>query len=100
MRLREPTAEHGADRRFTACEQALLLHGKVGLRRVTDQPHQRIVADRLGQLYEAKGNREKAAHYYAKFVDLWKDADPELQPRVAEAKARLARLGGERNTKP
>ncbi len=49
--------------------------------------------ERLGSLYEAKGNAQKAAEHYAKFVELWKNADPELQPRVAEAKARLAKLG-------
>lgn len=48
---------------------------------------------RLGELYEAKGDREKAAGYYTKFVELWKDADPELQPKVQEARRRLARLG-------
>ena len=51
---------------------------------------------RLAELYDAKGDREKAASYYSKFIDLWKDADPELQPKVAEAKARLARSSGER----
>jgi eukaryotic-like serine/threonine-protein kinase len=47
---------------------------------------------RLGELWDAKGDRAKAASYYAKFIDLWKDADPELQPKVAEARKRLARL--------
>jgi hypothetical protein len=47
---------------------------------------------RLGELWEAKGNREKAAHYYALFIDLWKNADADLQPKVAEARKRLARL--------
>jgi tetratricopeptide (TPR) repeat protein len=47
---------------------------------------------RLGELYEAKGDRAKAAAYYQKFVDLWKDADPELQPQVAEIRQRLSRL--------
>ena len=47
---------------------------------------------RLGELYEAKGDREKAASNYMKFVELWKDADPELQPKVAEVRRRLARL--------
>lgn len=47
---------------------------------------------RLGELYEAKGDRDKAASYYSRFIALWQDADPELQPKVAEAKARLARL--------
>ena len=47
---------------------------------------------RLGELYEAKGDRQRAASHYAKFVELWKNADPELQPQVAEVKKRLARL--------
>jgi eukaryotic-like serine/threonine-protein kinase len=47
---------------------------------------------RLGELYEAEGDRAKAAAYYQKFVDLWKNADPELQPKVAEVRLRLARL--------
>jgi tetratricopeptide (TPR) repeat protein len=53
---------------------------------------------RLGELYEAKGNRKKAADYYGRFVDLWKDADPELQPGVREVHQRLARLAQERGT--
>jgi tetratricopeptide (TPR) repeat protein len=48
--------------------------------------------ERLGQLYEAMGKSEKAAEHYRAFIDLWKNADPELQPRVADAKRRLARL--------
>ena len=47
---------------------------------------------RLGELWEGKGDRAKAASYYARFVDLWKDADPELQPRIADVRRRLARL--------
>jgi tetratricopeptide (TPR) repeat protein len=44
---------------------------------------------RLGELYEAKGDRQKAASVYTRFVELWKDADPELQPKVAEVRRRL-----------
>ena len=47
---------------------------------------------RLGELWEAKGDRGKAVNYYAKFIDLWKDADPELQPKVTDAKQRVAAL--------
>jgi tetratricopeptide (TPR) repeat protein len=47
---------------------------------------------RLGELYEAKGDRARAATHLAAFVELWKDADPELQPKVKEARARLATL--------
>jgi len=53
---------------------------------------------RLGELYEAKGDRKKATEYYGRFVELWKDADPELQPGVKEIRARLARLAQEPGT--
>jgi tetratricopeptide (TPR) repeat protein len=53
---------------------------------------------RSGELYEAKGDRAKAADRYRRFVDLWKDADPELQPGVREVRARLARLSTEPGT--
>jgi tetratricopeptide (TPR) repeat protein len=51
------------------------------------------VYKRLGELYVAKGDARNAATYFTKFVDLWKNADPELQPKVAEVRQRLARLG-------
>lgn len=47
---------------------------------------------RLGELWDEKGDRAKAAHYYAKFLDLWKNADPPLQPQVADVRKRLARV--------
>jgi tetratricopeptide (TPR) repeat protein len=47
---------------------------------------------RLGELYEAKGDVKKALEYYGKFVDLWRDADAELQPRVADVRKRIAEL--------
>ncbi len=49
---------------------------------------------RLGELYDARGEAEKAASYYARFVDLWKNADPEQQPKVRAVRARLAQLSG------
>jgi len=51
------------------------------------------VYKRLGELYDEQGDKAKAASYFAKFVELWKDADPELQPKVREARARVVRLG-------
>jgi len=50
----------------------------------------------LGQLYEAKGNRDKALKYYGDFVDLWRDADAVLQPQVKEVRQRMAGLAGEK----
>ena len=42
------------------------------------------------------GNREKAAEGYAYVVDVWRDADPLLQPFVEEARRALRRLVAER----
>src|SRR5687768_346471 len=50
---------------------------------------------RLAQLYEQKGNREKALLYYGRFVDRWRGADSELQPLVRDARARMAALTAE-----
>jgi tetratricopeptide (TPR) repeat protein len=50
------------------------------------------IRERLGQLYETMGNTEKAAENYRAFIELWKNADADLQPRVADARKRLARL--------
>jgi tetratricopeptide (TPR) repeat protein/tRNA A-37 threonylcarbamoyl transferase component Bud32 len=49
---------------------------------------------RLGELYDAKGNKAKAIENFEKFVELWKDAEPELQPKVREAQDKLKRLRG------
>jgi tetratricopeptide (TPR) repeat protein len=51
---------------------------------------------RLGELYEARGDRAKALSYYGRFVALWKTADPELQPIVRDVRARITRLSVER----
>jgi tetratricopeptide (TPR) repeat protein len=52
--------------------------------------------ERVGQLYDEAGDFENAAVYYARFVDLWADADAELQPRVEAARARLEEIIRER----
>ncbi len=50
---------------------------------------------RLGELHEQRGDTAKAVEYYNEFVELWRDADPELQPQVEDVKRRLAALVGE-----
>ncbi|HXV85435.1 MAG TPA: hypothetical protein VD793_01995, partial [Gemmatimonadales bacterium] len=53
------------------------------------------VLRRLGELHEGTGDRAKAVEFYGRFVDLWKNADAELQPLVSDARQRMARLAGE-----
>jgi tetratricopeptide (TPR) repeat protein len=47
---------------------------------------------RLAELHDARGDARKALSYYARFVELWKDADPDLQPHVRKARARMVEL--------
>jgi tetratricopeptide (TPR) repeat protein len=51
-----------------------------------------VVYERLGDMYEQRGDAAKAIHYYGKLVELWKDADPELQPRVQAARRAMEAL--------
>jgi tetratricopeptide (TPR) repeat protein len=46
-----------------------------------------LVYERMAALYEERGEVEKAMEYYSKFVDLWKECDPELRPRVDAARS-------------
>ncbi len=52
--------------------------------------------ERLAQLYDERGDPDSAANYYARFVELWSEADPDLQPRVQAAQARLEQIVTER----
>jgi len=50
---------------------------------------------RRAHIHERLGEPEAAAEHYARFVELWKDCDPELRLLVEDAEARLARLRGQ-----
>jgi tetratricopeptide (TPR) repeat protein len=62
--------------------------GRIG----TDASYLAGIHKRLGEMYEAKGDTQRAASNYVAFIELWKNADPELQPQVADIRRRLARL--------
>ena len=53
-----------------------------------------------GKSYEALGNTERAIHFYARFLELWSDADAELQPFVRNAEEGLNRLVLDRVREP
>jgi len=65
---------------------APLLHEFGGFRRMTP------VHFRLGELYEETDDLDKAIEHYSQFTELWENADPELQPRVEEARHRIEAL--------
>jgi hypothetical protein len=47
---------------------------------------------RLAELYERRGEPQKAAAHRARFAELWKDCDPEFRPLVEEARRRISSL--------
>jgi len=51
---------------------------------------------RLGATLLALGDTTAAIEHISTFADMWRDADPELQPLVEEARAEVRTLDGER----
>ncbi|MEW5917228.1 MAG: tetratricopeptide repeat protein, partial [Gemmatimonadota bacterium] len=47
---------------------------------------------RLGELWESKGDQRRAIEAYERFLELWRNADAELQPIVREVQERTNRL--------
>lgn len=50
----------------------------------------------LAELYEEKGDAERAIHHYNRLAELWAGGDPEVQPFVDAARRAVERLTAER----
>ena len=87
------TAAGQPDSAIAAYERYLSLHSpdKIDF----DNYELPVMYRQLGELYEKKGDRTRALDYYGRFVELWRDADPDLQPQVAEIRQRMAGLASE-----
>jgi len=51
-----------------------------------------VVEKRLGELYDTRGDTANAVKHYGAFTELWKNADPDLQPVVETVKKRMGEL--------
>ena len=51
---------------------------------------------RLGEIAERQGRPDSAAAHYSLVLEMWRNADPPLQPLVREARARLAKVRSEK----
>jgi tetratricopeptide (TPR) repeat protein len=87
------TAAGQPDSAIAAYERYLTLHSPDKID--NDNAELPVMYRQLGELYEKKGDRSKALDYYGRFVELWRDADPDLQPQVAEIRQRMAGLASE-----
>jgi tetratricopeptide (TPR) repeat protein len=79
-----------ADSAIAAYERYLAVHS-LG-RGATDAFELPIALERLGALYENRGDRDRAAAQYRRLAALWRDADLVVQPRVTAARRRAAAL--------
>jgi len=81
-------------------DSALVYYERFLERRFTDSEidpnYVNGIHKRLAELYDGKGDVERAISNYQAFADLWKNADPELQPMVQRARARAAELSRRR----
>ena len=57
-----------------------------------DAPLRPLAHERLGSIYLTLGDTAAAVRHLAAFTELWKDADPELQPRVEAARRAISAL--------
>ncbi|MGH7517806.1 MAG: protein kinase domain-containing protein [Gemmatimonadales bacterium] len=76
-------------------EEALPWYGSFAEFSPYDMLYSAVGHRRRGEILESLGRPEEAAQEYARFIALWKDADPELQPMVRDARAALARVSGD-----
>jgi tetratricopeptide (TPR) repeat protein len=73
-------------------DEALGWYGAIAERAAYELVYLAPAHRRQAEIYERRGQRALAALHYRRFIELWSRADPELQPAVAEARSRVAKL--------
>jgi serine/threonine-protein kinase len=58
---------------------------------IEKEPYRKTLHLQLGRALEVSGDTDRAAAEYRRFLDAWRDADPDA-PYLADARARLAEL--------
>ncbi len=59
---------------------------------MSDAAWRAVILRRLGELHAKRGDTVQAVKRLSEFVELWQDADSELQPQVETARRRLVEL--------
>ncbi|RMF60753.1 MAG: hypothetical protein D6743_14550 [Calditrichaeota bacterium] len=81
-------------------EEALRWYQSLGIGRAFEFVYLPVSHFKQAEVYEKLGQNEKAIENYGKFIEMWKDCDPELRSVVVEAEKSLERLLGEKAREP
>jgi DNA-binding SARP family transcriptional activator len=73
-------------------DEALRWYASLGNGSVTEIPLQALSHFRQAEIHERLKRRDQAGLHYARFIELWRDVDPEFRPLVDKARLRLASL--------
>ena len=73
-------------------DEALRWYGSFGENSPYDLIYLAPSLYRQAQIHQARGQSALAKQRYARFVELWKGCDAEMQPMIADARAQLAKL--------
>ena len=73
-------------------DEALRWYGSFGENSPYDLIYLAPSLYRQAQIHQARGQSAMAKQRYARFVELWKGCDSEMQPMIADARAQLAKL--------
>ncbi len=76
-------------------DEALGWYGSIAERAAYELVYLAPAHRRQAEIYARRGQRDLAARHYRRFVELWREADPELQSVVAGARSQLAKLESE-----
>ena len=63
-----------------------------------DPAHLAETYEALGRNFENRRQADSAAKYYQSLLDLWKNAEPALDPKKNSVRDALARVSGEKGT--
>jgi DNA-binding SARP family transcriptional activator/TolB-like protein len=77
-------------------DEALRWYATINVVTGYDSPYLAMSHFRRAEIYDRLGESGNAAEHYERFIDLWRDCDPELQPVVDDARRALQRLAEDR----
>ena len=80
-------------------DEALGWYGSIAERAAYELVYLAPAHRHQAEIYARRGQRELAAEHYRKFIELWKNADAELQPEVQKAREELGTLEKSVNSK-